>query len=239
MEQRCLSWRCLRWFWVRTVHVGEPAVRFELAKTDRMSFSDDISEDDLQELSRASLQRPAADPSYDGRPMDQSLAQVGVGNGDAVWRSLRSLTFALLTPPPRSWKPSSWAPLSSVSLWSGEARPSPSLRSTTWDTGSCRTRLSWRRSSAGARHPSHLVFWDAILCVVSFSRVVLVGSWPLSKPLCWRCFCSNVPTAATAAFGEFSLNPAPARLSSARVPHADISSHRCCAAKCWPPAWRC
>lgn len=45
--------------------------------TEYISFSDDISDDDLQELSRASLQRSAAEPSYDGRPMDQSLALVG------------------------------------------------------------------------------------------------------------------------------------------------------------------
>ena len=37
---------------------------------------DDISDDDLHELSQASLQRTAADPSYDGRPMDQSTALV-------------------------------------------------------------------------------------------------------------------------------------------------------------------
>lgn len=42
-----------------------------------MSFPDDVSDDDLQELSQASLQRSAADPSYDGRPMDQHTALVG------------------------------------------------------------------------------------------------------------------------------------------------------------------
>ncbi|TWW57963.1 probable ubiquitin carboxyl-terminal hydrolase MINDY-4 [Takifugu flavidus] len=35
---------------------------------------DDISDDDLQEVSRASLQRTAADHSFDGRPMDQHMA---------------------------------------------------------------------------------------------------------------------------------------------------------------------
>lgn len=62
---------------MRTVDFEECTAYYWSVATDSVEpVPDDISDDDLQEVSRASLERNAVDHSFDGRPMDQHMATV-------------------------------------------------------------------------------------------------------------------------------------------------------------------